>query len=42
MLNEQGYITDDAVAMSLYLSIQLSKPLLVEGPAGVGKTEIAK
>lgn len=42
MLHEQGYITDDAVAMSLYLSLQLQKPLLVEGPAGVGKTEIAK
>jgi len=42
MLLAQGYITDDAVAMSLFLSLQLNKPLLVEGPAGVGKTEIAK
>jgi MoxR-like ATPase len=42
MLLTQGYITDDAVAMSLFLSLQLNKPLLVEGPAGVGKTEIAK
>lgn len=42
MLLEQGYITGDAVAMSVYLSLQLQKPLLVEGPAGVGKTEIAK
>lgn len=42
MLLSQGYITDDAVAMSLFLSLQLNKPLLVEGPAGVGKTEIAK
>lgn len=42
MLLSQGYITDDAVAMSLFLSLQLDKPLLVEGPAGVGKTEIAK
>ena len=42
MLAEQGYITNDAVAMSVYLSLQLKKPLLVEGPAGVGKTEIAK
>jgi len=42
MLFEQGYITDDAVAMSVFLSLQLNKPLLVEGPAGVGKTEIAK
>jgi len=42
MLHEQGYITDDSVAMSVFLSLQLDKPLLVEGPAGVGKTEIAK
>lgn len=42
MLFEQGYITDEAVAMSVFLSLQLNKPLLIEGPAGVGKTEIAK
>ena len=42
MLLSQGYITGDAVAMSVFLSLQLNKPLLVEGPAGVGKTEIAK
>ena len=42
MLFEQGYITDDSVVMSVFLSLQLNKPLLIEGPAGVGKTEIAK
>ena len=42
LLQEQGYITDHSVAMSVFLSLQLNKPLLVEGPAGVGKTEIAK
>jgi MoxR-like ATPase len=42
MLYEQGYITDDSVTMSAFLSLQLNKPLLIEGPAGVGKTEIAK
>ncbi len=42
MLLSQGYIANDAVAMSVFLSLQLNKPLLVEGPAGVGKTEIAK
>jgi MoxR-like ATPase len=42
MLRKQGYITDKSVEMSVYLSMQLEKPLLVEGPAGVGKTEIAK
>lgn len=42
MLLEHGYITDDSVSMSVFLSMQLNKPLLIEGPAGVGKTEIAK
>jgi MoxR-like ATPase len=42
MLEEQVYVTDTAVATALYLSMALGKPLLVEGPAGVGKTEIAK
>jgi MoxR-like ATPase len=42
MLFGQDYMTDDSVAMSVFLSLQLNKPLLVEGPAGVGKTEIAK
>jgi len=42
LLEEHVYITDTAVATALYLSMTLGKPLLVEGPAGVGKTEIAK
>ncbi|WP_246343489.1 AAA family ATPase [Adhaeribacter radiodurans] len=42
LLQSQGYITDPSVAMSVFLSLQLNKPLLIEGPAGVGKTEIAK
>ncbi|HEY2960876.1 MAG TPA: MoxR family ATPase [Pyrinomonadaceae bacterium] len=42
MLEEQVYIADAAIATSLYLSMVLGKPLLIEGPAGVGKTEIAK
>ncbi len=42
MLLEHGYITDDSVSMSVFLSLRLEKPLLIEGPAGVGKTEIAK
>lgn len=42
LLEEQIYIADAAVATALYLSMALGKPLLVEGPAGVGKTEIAK
>lgn len=42
LLGRQAYIADAAVATSLYLAMRLGKPLLVEGPAGVGKTEIAK
>ena len=42
LLGRQTYIADAAVATSVYLAMQLGKPLLVEGPAGVGKTEIAK
>ena len=41
-LNQYGYITERKTAMSVYLSMQLNKPLLIEGPAGVGKTEVAK
>ncbi|MEO0821065.1 MAG: MoxR family ATPase [Pseudomonadota bacterium] len=37
-----GYVADEAVAMALHLSLVLGRPLLLEGPAGVGKTEIAK
>ncbi len=42
MLEEQDYIADSEIIMSIYLAKKLQKPLLVEGPAGVGKTEIAK
>ena len=42
LLEQQAYVTDAAVATSLYLAMALRKPLLVEGPAGVGKTEVAK
>lgn len=37
-----GYITDPALATSVYLAVSLAKPLLLEGHAGLGKTEIAK
>ena len=42
LLSEQGYVTDNAVSMAVFLSMSLEKPLLIEGPAGVGKTEVAK
>jgi MoxR-like ATPase len=42
LLRRQIYIADATVATSLYLAMTLGKPLLVEGPSGVGKTEIAK
>ena len=42
LLEQEAYVTDAAVATSVYLAIALGKPLLIEGPAGVGKTEIAK
>ena len=41
-LGEQEYIANDEIATIMYLSQQLGKPLLTEGPAGVGKTELAK
>ncbi|NLJ53119.1 MAG: MoxR family ATPase [Intrasporangiaceae bacterium] len=37
-----GYLASDAIATTVFLAEQLGKPLLVEGPAGVGKTELAK
>jgi MoxR-like ATPase len=41
-LGAEGYICDKAVATVVYLASKLEKPVLVEGPAGVGKTELAK
>ena len=42
MLAEHGYVADRQVVMSVYLAQTLERPLLIEGPAGVGKTEVAK
>jgi len=41
-LGKQLYVTNDEIATILFLSQELGKPLLTEGPAGVGKTELAK
>jgi MoxR-like ATPase len=42
LLGEVGYIADEAIAGVVYLADHLAKPVLVEGPAGTGKTELAK
>jgi len=41
-LREAGYLPGEATALVSYLAAKLGKPVLVEGPAGVGKTELAK
>src|SRR6266566_5087768 len=42
MMERQSYITDRAIATTAFLAMELRKPVLIEGQAGVGKTEIAK
>ena len=41
-LREHSYLADRGLATAIYLSLSLGKPLLLEGEAGVGKTEVAK
>ncbi len=41
-LKAAGYLADDAISGVVYLADRLGKPILVEGPAGTGKTELAK
>ena len=41
-MDEANYVYDDTLATVLFVALQLGRPLLIEGAAGVGKTEIAK
>lgn len=41
-LRDSGYVADQEIATALFLGEQLNKPILIEGEAGVGKTEIAR
>lgn len=41
-MKSADYLCDDAIATALYLAAELGKPILAEGPAGVGKTDLAK
>jgi MoxR-like ATPase len=42
LLAENDYLSDEAIASVIYLADRLAKPVLVEGPAGTGKTALAK
>jgi len=42
LLERQSYIADRGLATSIFLALKLQRPLLLEGEAGVGKTEVAK
>ena len=41
-LTEHGYLPDEGLATAVFLALELKRPLLLEGEAGVGKTELAK
>ena len=41
-LNDVSYLADDGIAGIVYLADRLAKPVLIEGPAGTGKTQLAK
>ena len=42
MLLDEKYVSNNEISTTLYLSLFLAKPMLIEGPPGVGKTELAK
>ena len=42
LLRSGGYIADEAIATAVFLALRMEKPILIEGPPGVGKTALAK
>ncbi len=42
LMERENYVTDRAIATTVFLAMEIRKPVLIEGPAGVGKTEVAK
>ncbi len=42
VLSSQGYVSSIEISTIVYLAIKMKRPILVEGPAGVGKTQLAK
>jgi len=41
-LNDQGYVSDPSLSMSIFLALKMRRPLFLEGAPGVGKTEVAR
>lgn len=42
VLSKQGYVSSTEIATIVFLAVKMNRPILVEGPAGVGKTQLAK